>query len=272
MSAADLAGTAQPRALVLGGALLYPHFMPLDDLGSSSGHDLEAIKRQALTCTRCRLAEGRTQVVWADGNLEADLLLIGEAPGFNEDKQGLPFVGAAGQLLDTLLGEIGLDRTSAGIVNVIKCRPPGNRDPLPDEIEACRPYLEAQLAHMRPTVIVTLGNFATRFILEQPIGITRARGHAYERRGATVIPTFHPAAALRGGRFGGTSPVDAIRQDLALAKATLDQAAARAQAAERPAGPDRATPSFDDVVAGAEERSPEPVGVAASEAQQLGLF
>lgn len=195
--------------------------------------DFDAIHQEALGCTKCRLAQGRTQVVWADGNLEADLLFIGEAPGFNEDKQGLPFVGAAGQLLDKMLGEIGLDRTQAAIVNVIKCRPPGNRDPLPDEIDTCRPYLEAQLEHMKPRVIVTLGNFATRFILEQPIGITRARGQRYERRGATVIPTFHPAAALRGGKFGGMSPVDAIRQDFQLVKAVLDQGPPKAEAQVR---------------------------------------
>lgn len=187
--------------------------------------DIDAVRDQALVCTRCRLADGRTQVVWADGNLDADVMFIGEAPGFHEDQQGKPFVGAAGQLLDTLLAEVGLDRTQVAIVNVIKCRPPGNRDPLPDEIEACRPYLEAQLAHMDPKVIVTLGNFATRFILEQPIGITRARGHAYRRRGATVVPTFHPAAALRGGRFGGLSPVDAIRHDLQLVKRVLEEPA-----------------------------------------------
>jgi uracil-DNA glycosylase family 4 len=204
------------------------------------------IRAQALTCTKCRLAAARANVVWADGNLEADLLFIGEAPGFHEDQQGLPFVGAAGQLLDTLLKEIGLDRTTAAIVNVIKCRPPGNRDPLPDEIESCRPYLDAQIGHMRPKVIVTLGNFATKFILEQPIGITRARGRTYKRRGATVIPTFHPAAALRGGRWGGLSPIDAIREDFQLIRETLEA-----------------------------ERTPPPVAVPAGSAeasQQLGLF
>lgn len=185
--------------------------------------DIEAIRDEALACTKCRLAEGRTSVVWADGNLDSDLLFIGEAPGFHEDKQGLPFVGAAGQLLDKLLSEIGLDRNSSAIVNVLKCRPPGNRDPLPDEIESCRPYLEAQLQHMEPKVIVTLGNFATKFVLEMPIGITRARGHKYKRLGATVIPTFHPAAALRGGRFGGLSPIDALRQDFQLVRAVLEE-------------------------------------------------
>ena len=192
---------------------------------------IEDVRERAMTCTKCGLARGRTQVVWAAGNLDSDLLFIGEAPGFHEDKQGEPFVGAAGKLLDTLLAEIGLDRSSVAIVNVVKCRPPGNRDPQPEEIEACRPWLEAQLAHMRPKVIVTLGNFATRFILEQPIGITRARGRAYKRRGATVVPTFHPAAALRGGRFGGMSPVDAIRADLQTARGALE---ARSQESRPP--------------------------------------
>lgn len=194
-----------------------------------AGADIDEIRIIAEGCTRCRLAEGRTQVVWADGNLDADLLFIGEAPGFHEDAHGKPFVGAAGQLLDKMLAEIGFDRTKAAIVNVIKCRPPGNRDPLPDEIEMCRPFLDAQLAHMRPAVIVTLGNFATRYILEEQIGITRARGRRYERRGAVVIPTFHPAAALRGGRFGGMSPIDAIRQDLRLARRALDESARTAE-------------------------------------------
>lgn len=186
------------------------------------GSGIDSVREQALICTRCRLAEGRTQVVWAAGNLDSEVLFIGEAPGFHEDRQGEPFVGAAGKLLDTLLAEIGLDRTKVAIVNVIKCRPPGNRDPMPDEIEACRPYLEAQIAHMEPSVIVTLGNFATRFILETPIGITKARGRYYQRRGAFVVPTFHPAAALRGSRFGAEDPVDAIRADFRTVRWVLD--------------------------------------------------
>jgi DNA polymerase len=223
--------------------------MPPDGLDPGARVDIEATRAQALTCTRCGLAGGRTQVVWAAGNLDSELLFIGEAPGFHEDKQGIPFVGAAGQLLDKLLAEIGLDRNSAAIVNVIKCRPPGNRDPLPDEIASCTPWLEAQLAHMKPTVIVTLGNFATKFILQQPTGITRARGQKYSKRGAVVIPTFHPAAALRGGRFGGLSPIDAIRQDFQLVKQVLAAAAA--------------------------QRQPQPAVVGApdtADAEQLGLF
>ncbi|MDQ4142624.1 MAG: uracil-DNA glycosylase [Actinomycetota bacterium] len=223
--------------------------MPFPDEPYGPGVDIAAVRAEALSCTKCRLSQGRTQVVWADGNLDSDLLFIGEAPGFHEDQQGRPFVGPAGQLLDTLLAEIGLDRTKAAIVNVIKCRPPGNRDPLPDEIEACKPYLEAQLAHMKPKVIVTLGNFATRYILDQPIGISRARGRKYLRRGATVIPTFHPAAALRYGGAAGASPIDAIRQDLAVVRSELEAAERQREAVERP-----------------------PELVPQAEATQLGLF
>lgn len=218
------------------------------ETSASPRPDLNRVREAALVCTRCRLADGRTQVVWADGNLDSDVLFIGEAPGFHEDQQGKPFVGAAGQLLDRLLGEVGLDRSQVAIVNVVKCRPPGNRDPLPDEIEACRPFLEAQIAHMKPRVIVTLGNFATKFILEEPIGITRARGRRYQRRDAAVIPTYHPAAALRGGRFGGMNPIDAIREDLRAVRTLIDEA--------RAAELSRAT----------EEGAPEPQG------EQLGLF
>ena len=151
---------------------------------------LAEAKAEALTCTRCRLAGGRTQVVWMDGNPDSDLMFVGEAPGFHEDRQGLPFVGAAGQLLDTMLGSIGLDRSHCTICNVIKCRPPGNRDPMPDEIDACRPYLEAQIGFIRPKVIVTLGNFATRFVLARQVSISRVRGQRFQMLGATVIPTF----------------------------------------------------------------------------------
>jgi uracil-DNA glycosylase family 4 len=205
-----------------------------------SAVDIVSVRDEALGCTKCRLAEGRTQVVWADGNLDSEVLFIGEAPGFHEDQQGRPFVGAAGQLLDKLLAEVGLDRSKVAIVNVLKCRPPGNRDPLPDEIESCRPYLQAQLAYMQPRVIVTLGNFATRFILEQPIGITRARGQRFWRSGSTIIPTFHPAAALRGGRFGGMNPVDAIREDLSLVRKVLDEPVPAAQEQPAAAGQEEA--------------------------------
>jgi uracil-DNA glycosylase len=161
---------------------------------------IDVVRDQALTCTRCRLAQGRTQVVWADGNLDADLLFIGEAPGFHEDQQGRAFVGAAGQLLDRLLAEIGLDRTGAAIVNVIKCRPPGNRDPMPDEIEACEGHLFKQISLIEPKVVGTLGNFATKLLSGKPLGITRVHGQEQEvtlgDRSVLLYPLYHPAAAL----------------------------------------------------------------------------
>jgi uracil-DNA glycosylase family 4 len=181
---------------------------------------LDEAKVEALGCTSCRLAATRTQVVWLDGNPESDLMFVGEAPGMNEDKIGRPFVGAAGKLLDQLLDSIGLDRGKCVICNVIKCRPPGNRNPEPDEIATCSPYLKAQIEFIKPTVIVTLGNFATRFILERQISITRARGQIFRAFGAKVIPTFHPAAALHSG--GVTSPQFALlRSDFKLVSSEL---------------------------------------------------
>ena len=199
---------------------------------------LEEARVEALACTKCRLAGGRTQVVWMDGNPSADLLFIGEAPGFHEDRQGRPFVGAAGQLLDAMLASIGLDRTTCAIANVIKCRPPGNRDPMPDEIDACRPYLEAQIRFMAPTVVVTLGNFATRFVLERQVGISRVRGQRFSKLGAIVIPTFHPAAVLHGG--GQASPqMQALRSDFELIRQVLDEQRSAPQPPEGPPAEER---------------------------------
>ena len=152
------------------------------------------------TCSACRLSAGRTQVVFGVGDPNADLMFIGEGPGFHEDRQGIPFVGAAGQLLNTLLSHLGIPRESVYITNVVLCRPPGNRDPLPEEIEACKPRLLEQVGLIDPRVVVTLGNFATRVILNRQIGITRVRGQRFTWQGRTVIPTYHPAAILRGGR------------------------------------------------------------------------
>jgi uracil-DNA glycosylase len=183
---------------------------------------LEELAREASTCTRCRLAQGRTQVVFGVGNPNADLMFIGEAPGYYEDKQGEPFVGAAGQLLTKMLGEIGLRREDVYICNVLRCRPPGNRDPLPDEVDACRPWLEGTLANVRPKVILTLGNFATRFILDRQVSISRVRGQRFEVGGRVVIPTFHPAAILRGGGEG-SAQMAALRSDFAELKAVLEE-------------------------------------------------
>lgn len=219
----------RPETRVRGSWVLYCRVMQ----HATGGHiDIDSVRTRALGCTRCRLSESRTQVVWAGGNLASDVMLIGEGPGFHEDQQGEPFVGASGQLLDRLLGEVGLDRSSVAIVNVVKCRPPGNRNPLPDEIEACRPYLEAQLEFMQPDVIITLGNFATQFMIGQPLGITKARGRLFRFRGAVVVPTFHPAAALRGGRDGGVTRMDAIRADLQRARGLVEEARSSRAAAQ----------------------------------------
>jgi DNA polymerase len=157
------------------------------------------LRDSALVCTACRLAETRTNVVFGAGDPEARLMLVGEAPGRNEDLQGEPFVGAAGQLLDELLGSIGIARDEAYIANVLKCRPPGNRDPKEDEIDSCKGYLREQIRMIQPEVVVTLGNFATKLLVPTEMGITRMRGQRIEWwLGATLIPTFHPAAALRG--------------------------------------------------------------------------
>ncbi|MBI4260465.1 MAG: uracil-DNA glycosylase [Actinobacteria bacterium] len=186
----------------------------------SSSRTLEEVGADAATCTRCRLSAGRTQVVFGVGSPTADLMFVGEGPGYHEDKQGIPFVGAAGQLLTTLLGEIGIARDEVYICNVVKCRPPGNRDPLPDEIDACRPYLLAQVSLIDPRIVVTLGNFATRVILDRPVGISRVRGQRFTWEGRMVIPTFHPAAILHGGGQA-SSQMAAVREDFATLRAAL---------------------------------------------------
>jgi uracil-DNA glycosylase family 4 len=183
---------------------------------------LAAAAADAATCTMCRLAEGRTQVVFGVGDPDADLLFIGEAPGFHEDKQGEPFVGAAGQLLTRMLGEIGLERQDVYIANVLMCRPPGNRDPLPDEIESCTPWLVEKISLIQPKVVCTLGNFATKFVLNTSQGITRLRGQTFPWHGRTVVPTFHPAAILHGGGEG-SKQFEQLREDFALIERTLEE-------------------------------------------------
>jgi uracil-DNA glycosylase family 4 len=161
---------------------------------------LAAYGAQVAACTRCRLAQGRTQVVFGSGSPSADLMFVGEAPGFHEDKQGLPFVGQAGKLLEQLLAGIGLRREDVYICNTLKCRPPGNRDPQPDEIEACEPHLFRQIELIEPVVIATLGNFATKLLSGRPLGITRVHGQEQETtiagRRVLLYPLYHPAAAL----------------------------------------------------------------------------
>ena len=181
------------------------------------------LRDEALVCTRCRLAQTRTQVVFGVGDPDAELMFIGEAPGFNEDQQGEPFVGAAGQLLTRLLGEIGMTREDVYIANVLKCRPPNNRDPQQDEIDSCKDYLRRQLVLINPIVVVTLGNFATKLLLRTDTGITKLRGRVYDWwQGKQLVPTYHPAAALRSGE----RLVDEMRKDFALVRSALDHPSA----------------------------------------------
>ena len=180
---------------------------------------LEELAAVASTCTACRLAEGRTQVVFGSGDPDADLMFVGEGPGAEEDKQGLPFVGRSGQLLDRLiLEEMGRTRASCYIGNTTKCRPPGNRDPKPDEVETCWPYLDQQLDLIKPKVVITLGNFASKKLLDTDLGITKLRGQVYPFRAGHLVPTFHPAAALRGGGL----VLSQMRSDFVRAKLLLE--------------------------------------------------
>jgi DNA polymerase len=164
----------------------------------SAAEALVAVRTDIGDCTRCKLhAQGRQQIVFGVGNPEADLMFVGEAPGADEDIQGIPFVGRAGQLLTKIVEAIGLKREDVYIANVIKCRPPGNRNPDPDEVSTCEPFLFQQVDIVKPKVIVALGTFAARTLLRTLDPISRLRGRVYDYRGAKLIPTFHPAYLLR---------------------------------------------------------------------------
>jgi DNA polymerase len=162
--------------------------------------ELAALEAQVATCTKCALHESRSRTVFGVGSPTAELMFVGEAPGFHEDQQGIPFVGQAGKLLDQLLAGIGLTRADVYIANVLKSRPPGNRDPMPEEISACEGWLFRQIAIIQPTIVATLGNFATKLLSGKPTGITRV--HGIDQRttigGSQVVlyPLYHPAAAL----------------------------------------------------------------------------
>ena len=266
---------------------------------------LKAVYHQAKGCTNCpQLAATRTTVVFGNGNADADLMFVGEAPGANEDRQGLPFVGQAGKLLDTLLGEIGLSRPEVWVCNVLKCRPPGNRDPHPAEIEACQDYLLRQVELIEPRVICTLGNFATKLLRGDPTGITRLHGReevrVIGRRAVRLYPIFHPAAALYT-----PANVEVLRADFARLPELLaldvppqpmpaieeaavpdageedpaGQAVPEAEAAGSPAEderyriePERAAESGAEADADADERDPEAARELEPAAVQLGLF
>jgi DNA polymerase len=209
---------------------------------------LREYAEQTASCTRCALAEGRTQVVFGAGSPDADLMFVGEAPGFHEDQQGLPFVGQAGKLLDKLLDGIGLTRADVFVANVLKCRPPGNRDPLPEEIASCEPHLFRQIELIDPKLVATLGNFATKLLSGKPAGITRVHGHEQEvtlaTRTVSLYPLYHPAAALYT-----PSMLKVLEEDFARIPAILERAQVAPAVEEAP-----------PVV----EAEPEPV--------QLGLF
>ena len=183
---------------------------------------LRAYADETAGCTRCPLAATRTQVVFGAGNPNADLLFVGEAPGFHEDQNGIPFVGQAGKLLDRLLAGIGLARSDIFIANVLKCRPPQNRDPQPDEIASCEPHLFRQIELIQPKLVATLGNFATKLLSGKPVGITRVHGQeqAVTLGGNSVLlyPLYHPAAALYT-----PSMLKVLEQDFARIPALIER-------------------------------------------------
>ena len=230
---------------------------------------LKTVYEEARVCVRCALHQTRTQVVFGSGNADAGLMFIGEAPGANEDKQGLPFVGQAGKLLDKLLAEIGLERGDVFIANVLKCRPPGNRDPQPNEIESCRSYLELQVELIEPDLICTLGNFSTKLLRADPTGISRLHGQVEERilgpRAIRLYPLYHPAAALYT-----PSTLEALRADFQripelLALGPLTQPEPSAPMPET--GPEAVPEPVSEAVAEPEVANPGP-----PPARQLGLF
>lgn len=189
----------RPPALATGWASLAAEGRASAEQAALTGaRGLELVRSDLGDCRRCNLCKGRSEIVFGVGDPDADLVVVGEAPGFHEDRQGEPFVGPAGQMLDRmLLNVLGLERREVYILNVVKCRPPENRNPLPDEIAACMPFLERQIEAIRPKVILVLGSVALKALFGADAGITRARGRWIERGGVPVMPTFHPAYLLR---------------------------------------------------------------------------
>ncbi len=192
---------------------------------------LQDLAQSLVNCTRCKLAKlGRSQVVFGVGNPHASIMFVGEAPGFNEDQKGEPFVGAAGKLLNDLLASAGLSRDQIYIANVIKCRPPNNRDPEQDEVETCKPFLMQQIQMIRPKLVCTLGNWATQTLLERKVGITKVKAQAFYMKDFVIFPLLHPAAALHQGNLLAT-----LKEDFKKLKEFLDRHS-------KPAEPTRTAP------------------------------
>lgn len=187
-------------------------------MASSDAAAVEDLHDQIRRCSRCQLSASRTKAVPGEGSLEAPIMFVGEAPGRDEDRQGRPFIGAAGRLLTDLLRTIGIDRKDVFITNIVKCRPPDNRDPLPEEIEACNEYLLTQIALITPKVICTLGRFAGQTLVDPNLGISREHGKARRISGILYVPLYHPAAALHQARL-----LDTLESDMRRLKTTLDQ-------------------------------------------------
>jgi DNA polymerase len=250
--------------------------MSSPETGLSAEQRREALKQvfaQAQACVRCQeLAATRNSVVFGAGNADADLMFVGEAPGASEDQQGLPFVGRAGKLLDTLLEEIGLARADVFIANTLMCRPPGNRDPLPLELENCHEYLYRKVELIQPRVICSLGNFSTKLLRGDPTGITRLHGRAEEltlgSRTVRLYPIFHPAAALYTPRM-----LETLREDFARLPELL---ALPEPAQPEPPQPEpadvQAPPEPEPADAGGASEPPQALAVPADPADQLGLF
>ena len=196
---------------------------------------LDELKTSLTDCQRCRLSSGRTRVVFGVGNAHADIMFVGEGPGYYEDKQGEPFVGAAGKLLTELLESVGLSRQEIYIANVVKCRPPNNRDPQPDEIETCQPFLLQQIHLIQPKLVCSLGNFATQTLLGQKVGITKVRGRTFQSPDFVLFPLLHPAAALHQGNL--RTP---LKEDFEKLKKVLDEMK-NPQTASPKGGPDLST-------------------------------
>lgn len=231
---------------------------------------LKEVFQQARSCTRCpELAATRKNVVFGAGNANAELMFVGEAPGASEDEQGVPFVGRAGKLLETLLGEIGLARSEVFIANTLKCRPPGNRDPLPVEIDNCQEYLRRQVGLIQPTVICTLGNFSTKLLRGDPTGITRLHGQpevlVLGTRAVRLYPIYHPAAALYTPRL-----LETLREDFKRIPELLALGAPEQPPLEEV--PDLAEERTEEHSAAAHDAPGQGAGDGRSAEDQLGLF